>query len=67
MPGVAVQALQQSALENSFRRVEPKQARRCRTDNRNRFDQRTVNPEMICPTVTPGVKKPNNLSCARLD
>ena len=55
------------ALEDSLRRVESKQARRCQADTRDRFNQRTDDPEMVHPAVTPGIKERNNLARARVD
>ena len=61
---VAAQALQQTALGDSFRSFESKQTRRCRTDTGNRFNHRTFELEMVGPAVRPRVKEPNNPSRA---
>ena len=59
---VAAQALQQSALGDSFRSVESKQPRRGRTGAGNRFNHRALELEMVGPPVRPRVKEAHDLS-----
>ena len=55
---VAPQALQQSALGDSLRRIEAKQPHCGGTDVGNRFNRGTFKPEMIAPKVTSRIEEP---------
>jgi len=55
--------LHESALGDSFRSVESKQPRRCRTDTGNPFNHSTFDLKMLGPAVRPRVKEPDNLTC----
>lgn len=54
--------MHQSALDDALSAIEPQHARGYLADRRERFDDRSVQPEVLIPGIPAGIEQPDRLA-----